>query len=111
MAGDLLKALRYTTSHGGLHVRWRKGSSRRGSLLWCVRGASGDHRMNQVRKINAQILRHRWAWVLFVLILAWRLFQVRTLALPAWVDSVHHTLLLRILLEQGQIPDTWAPYL
>jgi hypothetical protein len=27
------------------------------------------------------------------------------------VDSVHHTLLVRMLLEQGRVPDTWGPYL
>lgn len=41
----------------------------------------------------------------------WRFYQVRNLALPAWVDSVHHTLLVRILLEQKTLPATWAPYL
>ncbi|MBV7334717.1 glycosyltransferase family 39 protein [Chloroflexi bacterium TSY] len=46
-----------------------------------------------------------------LLVLLWRFYQIRTLTLPAWVDSVHHTLLVRILLEQGKIPDTWAPYL
>jgi hypothetical protein len=44
-------------------------------------------------------------------ILAWRLVQIRHLALPVWVDSVHHTLLVRILLEQRRIPETWGPYL
>lgn len=55
--------------------------------------------------------RHAGAIVLFGLTLAWRFVQVRDLALPAWVDSVHHTLLVRILLEQGRLPDTWGPYL
>ncbi len=55
--------------------------------------------------------RHLPAVMLFGLILLWRLAQVQHLALPAWVDSVHHALLVRLLLEQGQIPATWAPYL
>jgi len=55
--------------------------------------------------------RHLLAAALFGLILAWRLVQIRNLALPAWVDSVHHALLVRILLEQGKVPDTWGPYL
>ena len=45
------------------------------------------------------------------LILGWRLVQARDLALPAWVDSVHHALVVRILLEQRTIPAVWAPYL
>jgi hypothetical protein len=60
---------------------------------------------------GAGIRQHLWAAVLCALILAWRLFQIRDLALPAWVDSVHHTLLVRILLEQGRVPTNWGPYL
>jgi hypothetical protein len=48
---------------------------------------------------------------LLALVAAWRWHQVSSLAFPAWVDSVHHTLLVRILLENRGIPDTWAPYL
>src|SRR5512140_1368437 len=46
-----------------------------------------------------------------LLLVAWRLYQARTLALPAWVDSVHHTLLVRIILERGGLPPDWSPYL
>lgn len=48
---------------------------------------------------------------LLLLATLWRFYQVRHLVLPAWVDGVHHTLLVRILLEQGWLPTTWAPYL
>jgi hypothetical protein len=44
-------------------------------------------------------------------LVAWRIFQARRLAFPAWVDPVHHTLLVRIILETGGIPSTWQPYL
>lgn len=56
---------------------------------------------------------HQWLSVigLLLLVTGWRFYQVRHLVLPAWVDSVHHTLLVRILLEQGTLPDTWGPYL
>ena len=42
---------------------------------------------------------------------AWRLYQARGLVLPAWVDSVHHTLIVRVILENGGLPQTLAPYL
>lgn len=42
---------------------------------------------------------------------AWRLFQARDLVLPAWVDSVHHTLVVRLIMENGGLPHTLAPYL
>lgn len=41
----------------------------------------------------------------------WRVLQARGLELPAWVDAVHHTLLVRLFLEQGRIPSSWGPYL
>jgi hypothetical protein len=40
-----------------------------------------------------------------------RLAMVRDLAMPAWVDSVHHGLITRLVLEQGGMPQTYAPYL
>lgn len=43
--------------------------------------------------------------VLFGGVLALRLFQIRELVLPNWVDSLHHTLIVQILREQGAIPD------
>jgi len=41
----------------------------------------------------------------------WRLYQSRALVLPAWVDSVHHTLIVRVILENEGLPQTLAPYL
>src|SRR5262245_7146477 len=49
--------------------------------------------------------------VALLAVLAYRLVQVRSLELPAWVDSVHHALLVRILLERGSLPADWGPYL
>jgi hypothetical protein len=47
----------------------------------------------------------------FTFILAWRFYQIRELALPAWVDSVHHVLIVRVMLETGGVPQSLAPYL
>ena len=47
----------------------------------------------------------------FLLILAWRFYQVREFVLPAWVDSVHHVLIVRLILENRGLPDTLDPYL
>jgi len=44
-------------------------------------------------------------------VLAWRIAQVQGLAFPAWVDSVHHALVVRVLLERGQVPRDLSPYL
>ena len=40
-----------------------------------------------------------------------RLYQARGLALPNWVDSVHHTLIVRLILETGGLPANFLPYL
>jgi hypothetical protein len=40
-----------------------------------------------------------------------RLYQARDLALPAWVDSVHHVFLVRLFLEGGGIPATLSPWI
>jgi hypothetical protein len=42
-------------------------------------------------------------WVRFV--------QIEGLALPAWVDSVHHALMIRVAIEKGQAPISLLPYL
>ncbi len=63
--------------------------------------------------------RYRLTWtrestitlVLFSAVLLLRFFQIRDLVLPAWVDSIHHALITRVILENGSIPATLEPYL
>lgn len=40
-----------------------------------------------------------------------RLLQVRELVVPAWVDSVHHTLITQLIMEQGRVPASFEPYI
>jgi hypothetical protein len=47
----------------------------------------------------------------FLSILLWRFYQSRDLVFPAWVDSVHHTLIVRLFLENGGVPKTFEPYM
>jgi len=51
------------------------------------------------------------AAAVFLALVAWRLYQARTLALPAWTDPVQHTLLVRAILDHGGLPPDWMPYL
>jgi hypothetical protein len=58
----------------------------------------------------------RWAGGLLALLflsalVAWRLYQARALALPNWVDSVQHFLIVRAILEYGGVPPDLTPYL
>jgi hypothetical protein len=47
----------------------------------------------------------------FLILLALRFFQARELVFPAWVDSVHHTFLVRLFLERGGIPADLQPWI
>ncbi len=49
--------------------------------------------------------------ILLGLVLAWRLVQARELLLPNWVDSQHHYLIIRSILEHGGLPQDLSPYL
>lgn len=48
--------------------------------------------------------------LIFLGSLAVRLIMVRDLATPAWVDSVHHALITRLILENGSFPATYLPF-
>ena len=48
---------------------------------------------------------------LFGLALVVRLAMIRDLAAPAWVDSIHHTTIVRLIIEQGVYPQTYSPYI
>ncbi len=48
---------------------------------------------------------------IFLLSLGVRLVMSRDLAAPAWVDSIHHATLTRLILEHGGFPSTYAPYI
>ena len=39
-----------------------------------------------------------------------RFLAIRSLPLPMWGDSVHHTLIVQLLLENGGLFDSWQPY-
>ena len=44
-------------------------------------------------------------------LVVWRLYQARDLALPVWVDAVHHALIVRVILTQGGLPGSLIPYM
>jgi hypothetical protein len=56
-----------------------------------------------------------WGWALVfglaVGLSAWRFYQARFLLLPAWVDSVHHTLVVRKMIEYQGLPPDLTPYI
>ena len=52
-----------------------------------------------------------FALAFIAVLVAWRLYQARGLALPAWTDSVQHALIVRKILEYGGVPPDLSPYL
>ncbi len=61
---------------------------------------------------------HQIPWPLyggFVLLMAViiivRFLQIRGLVVPAWVDSVHHTMIARLIAESGQVPTSYRPFM
>ncbi len=47
---------------------------------------------------------------LVLITLALRLWTVRDVEFPLWGDSVHHALIVQLLLDRGGLFDGWAPY-
>jgi hypothetical protein len=47
----------------------------------------------------------------FMLTLFVRIVMVRDLFASPWVDSIHHGMITRLIVESGSYPDTYAPYL
>jgi hypothetical protein len=56
-----------------------------------------------------------WALLMLFIVFAvtvWTRFrQIADLALPAWVDSVHHALMVNVAAERGQAPLSLQPYM
>jgi hypothetical protein len=49
--------------------------------------------------------------IVFIVTLGIRMIMVRDLATPAWVDSVHHALITRLIMTEGGYPANYLPYL
>lgn len=48
---------------------------------------------------------------LLALVVFTRVHHIRDIALPIWVDSVHHTMIVRLLAEHGRLPESYAPFI
>jgi hypothetical protein len=63
---------------------------------------------------KSKIVNRKWLLALLAILAltCWtRISQIRDLALPNWVDSVHHALMIRVAAERGQAPLSLRPYL
>jgi hypothetical protein len=48
---------------------------------------------------------------IFIFSLVVRLAMIRDLSAPPWVDSVHHAVIARLIVEKGAFPKTYSPYI
>jgi hypothetical protein len=85
-------------------------------VIWRVlRGTTDDRRPTTAPVIGRwSVVGGRWSFALLAILALtfWtRFYQIKDLALPAWVDSVHHALMIRVAAERGQAPYSLRPYL
>jgi hypothetical protein len=59
-------------------------------------------------------VKQRWInlvlGAVFIFTLAVRLAMARDLSAPPWVDSVHHAMITRMIVDLGRFPSTYAPF-
>ena len=48
---------------------------------------------------------------IFLVSLLVRFLHIRTLVVPSWIDSVHHTLITQLIVAQGGVPQSYEPLL
>jgi hypothetical protein len=58
-----------------------------------------------------ELVRNLILVLIFLAALLWRFYQIREVVLPLWVDSVHHVQIVKLMLENGGIPDSFEPYM
>jgi hypothetical protein len=77
------------------------------------RRAAEDNLDGFSNRLLSIVYRPQWFALLAILALVcWtRISEIRNLALPNWVDSVHHALMIRVAAERGQAPLSLRPYL
>jgi hypothetical protein len=81
------------------------------AAFWRISRSLGNGNFGRIRWLRHIILPRLPLLAIFLLTLAVRLVMARDLAAPAWVDSVHHATITRLILEQGGFPATYSPYI
>jgi hypothetical protein len=77
---------------------------------WKLRHSQArSQRGQQSGASEGKIIGLALAWLFFVVLFT-RIAMVRDLSGPAWVDSVHHTLISRLIQSNGYLPATFEPY-
>lgn len=102
------------SSLAGLH--WNVRSARiflLGITLIAVLSIASERRLWRLLFRGAS-LASPWLLAFAVLSAAtiWtRWMQAKDLAFPPWVDAVHHTMIVRLILDHGSVPKSLSPYI
>lgn len=67
-----------------------------------------DQKGQETFQLQAKLLFLTLALV-FLVVVVWRFYQIQSVVLPLWVDSVHHVQVVISFLEKGAIPETLEP--
>lgn len=98
----------WTSSAG---VRWSPGAARATvamlAVAWVIVMVKRRRAAFRFRNVPWTLL----TGALFALAIATRIAQIRGVVLPLWVDSVHHTMIARLLIDQGTLPASYAPFI
>ncbi|MFL6247794.1 MAG: hypothetical protein ACJ74H_17350 [Thermoanaerobaculia bacterium] len=62
-------------------------------------------------KLRGPDLIEKASMVLMAIVAFTRVRQIDGVVLPLWVDSVHHTMIVRLLVDRGQLPQSYAPFI
>lgn len=86
------------------------------TILWCGLGfvllfVEIRQRWPKRRLSHSQIIRIIPSALLFLFVAWTRYAHAQSLVLPNWVDSVHHAMIVRIIIEQGSIGETLSPFM
>jgi hypothetical protein len=110
-----------------LDLSWNAGAVRLVGLLWlaitgagwlvrrCKQGAAEraltppESNFSEASR-SLMMLSLVGMGVIFAGALFLRLAMIRDLSAPPWVDAVHHGIITRLILLDGQIPASYAPY-
>jgi len=84
------------------------------AAIWIILVLCALSVMAAVRFHKPEVSLRKRDWIglgLLTAVTVWRFFQIDGLVLPAWVDSVHHTLIVQTILTTGGLPQDLTPVL
>jgi hypothetical protein len=77
--------------------------------LWRL-ASTGFRDLRRWRRSTDRPFIVAFLFIFFVSLLV-RFLQIRNLVVPAWIDSVHHTLITQLIVAKGGVPQSYEPLL